>query len=65
LKELKTQFQVFKNSENILGIDNDVIYQHTKSQPKIPYIIVLTEMIKYDIIWRFEIMHFLLNINIA
>jgi hypothetical protein len=40
------------------------MYQHTKSQPKIRYIIVLTEMVKYDIIWRFEIMHFFTTLDV-
>jgi hypothetical protein len=46
-----------KNTEKILVVDNDVLYQHTKSGSKTPHIIGPTKNIKSEKIWRFEILH--------
>jgi hypothetical protein len=45
-----------KSDKRILDVDN-VLYQHTKCQPEIPYILGLTKMTKSDRIWRIEILY--------
>jgi hypothetical protein len=51
----KHNFKVSKNKSEFL--DNDVLYEHTKSQPEMTYIIGLTKMKKSDRIWRIEFLH--------
>jgi hypothetical protein len=49
-QNLRTQFRSFtKLWKKILDVDNDVLYQHTKSQPKMTYIMCLA---KNDKIWQ-------------
>jgi hypothetical protein len=48
--------------EKVIDIDNDVLYQHTKSQSEITCILGLKSD-KSDRFWRFEILHFT-NLNV-
>jgi hypothetical protein len=55
-------FWKFKNMmskfQKKLDIDNDALYQHTKSHPEIPCILGLTKMTKSDRFGRFENLHY-------